>query len=142
MQHDESGAARLPRGVDGASLGAQGDVATPRTFAEKHAQIDPDPLVELKRRMQLWADVTVQAAIVEMTTMRGIARAFVAPYAHLDDAYLSEIAAQDDTIRFGALTVTTHVARTVLALRSVLAQSPAPLSPHSDTAQQHPKDAP
>lgn len=46
------------------------------TFETRHAQIDDDPLVELKRRLQPWASappsrgVSLDAAIVPTATIR------------------------------------------------------------------------
>ena len=45
------------------------------SFEEKHAQVDADPLVELRRRLQMWASappsrgVSLNAAIVPISTI-------------------------------------------------------------------------
>ena len=47
------------------------------TFEEKHAQVDDDPLVKLKRRLQPWASAppsrgaSLDAAIVPRSTIEG-----------------------------------------------------------------------
>jgi len=99
MQQDDqsqSGAARLPRGVDGASLGAQGDVG------------NQDLRDALEALLNAYVDM-----------------------ANSGDCGFWDPEKEPMVI----------AARAALA-RTAGAPSPAPLSPHSDTAQQHPKDAP
>lgn len=48
----------------------------PMTFEERHAQVDGDPLVELKRRLELWAAAPdsrgqpLMACVVPLSTVR------------------------------------------------------------------------
>lgn len=50
-----------------------------QTFEDRHAQVDPDPLVELKRRLQVWAFASTsrgeplkpEAVIVPCSTVAG-----------------------------------------------------------------------
>lgn len=64
------------------------------TFVERHEQIDPDPVVELERRLQLWASApdsdgqplraqivpvsTIHSALAELREWRKIGEAIAA----------------------------------------------------------------
>ena len=61
------------------------------TFEDRHAQIDPDPIIELKRRLKPWASAppsrgkdldaaivpiaTIQSALAELTEWRKVGEA-------------------------------------------------------------------